>query len=167
MQFILVFFLLSAIPESYAQSSKITVEKLDKGKIQNIIKEREGKPLFVNIWATWCVPCREEFPDLIKLAGKYKGKVDFVGISVDYDDEIETKINPFLKNFKVNFPQYVNAFENAEQLINFFDKDWNGAIPATFIFDKYGKKVISIFGKEDFKTFESKILQVIGKLNDQ
>lgn len=160
----LILFVLALFsPFTQAQKSDIKVEKLSRSTLEKLIKERNNKPLFINVWATWCVPCREEFPDLVRLAGNYKDKADFIGISVDYDDEINSKIIPFLKNFNVNFPQYVNSFEDAQELINFFDKDWNGAIPATFMYDRSGKKAVSIIGKEDYNTFQSKLSQVISK----
>lgn len=49
---------------------KIIVEDIDKSKLQNLIKNRKGKILFLNIWASWCAPCKKEFPDLVKLADK-------------------------------------------------------------------------------------------------
>src|SRR3982750_1512348 len=42
-----------------------------------------AKPLLVNFWATWCDPCREEFPDLVKIENEFRGKVDFVLVSLD------------------------------------------------------------------------------------
>src|SRR5215204_4144836 len=41
------------------------------------------KPLLVNFWATWCDPCREEFPELVKLDAQYRGRIDFIVISLD------------------------------------------------------------------------------------
>ena len=48
----------------------ISVDKIDKAKLSKLIKERKGKILFLNLWATWCVPCREEFPSIVKLANE-------------------------------------------------------------------------------------------------
>lgn len=137
-------------------SKEIIVEKIDKGKLQKLIKERKGKVLFLNLWATWCVPCREEFPSIVKLADEYKD-VEFVGISVDFPDEIDSKIIPFLKSNKVNFTTYVNAFEGDEDLINILDKNWNGALPATFVFDKNGKKISFLEGKKTYEDFKREI----------
>lgn len=136
--------------------SKTVVEKIDKSKLTQILKERKGKPLFLNLWATWCVPCREEFPSIIKLASEYKD-VDFVGISVDFPDEVESKIIPFLKSNNVNFACYVNGFAGDEDLINALDRSWNGALPATFVFDKNGKKISFLEGKQSYEEFKKVI----------
>jgi thiol-disulfide isomerase/thioredoxin len=53
------------------------------------------KPLLVNFWATWCDPCREEFPDLVKLDAEYKGKIDFITISLDELSEIDRDVPSF------------------------------------------------------------------------
>jgi len=115
------------------------VESLDESGLKQLIARRNGKLLFLNLWATWCASCREEFPDLIKLVEQYSNSdVEFVGLSVDYPDEIEAKIIPFLKMNPVNFKIYVQDFKDEEDLIQFLNKDWSGAIPATFIFDSDG-----------------------------
>jgi thiol-disulfide isomerase/thioredoxin len=147
--------LFAALPlAGYAQ--QIKVEPIDKTKLQKIIKERKGKPLFLNLWATWCVPCREEFPAINKLSDEFKD-VEFVGISVDFPEEVESKIIPFLTSQKAKFVSYVNAFEGDEELINTLDKNWNGALPATFIFDKNGKKVSFLEGKKTYEEFKKEI----------
>lgn len=140
------------------QNDNITVEKIDRAKLSKLIKERKGKPLFLNLWATWCVPCREEFPSIVKLTGEHKD-VDFIGISVDFPEEVESKIIPFLKSNKANFVSYVNGFEGDEELINLLDKNWNGALPATFIFDKSGKKISFLEGKKSYEEFKKEILK--------
>ena len=90
-------------------NSDYKVEKINQATLEKLIKNRNGKVLFLNVWATWCAPCKEEFPDLVKLADKYKNlKVDIIGLSVDYTDEIDSKIIPFLKKNKANFKIYVN-----------------------------------------------------------
>ena len=141
------------------QPGKINVEVVNKAKLSKIIKERNGKPLFLNLWATWCEPCREEFPSIVKLANEIKG-VDFVNISVDFPDEVNSKIIPFLKSNNVDFPSFVNGFSGDEELINALDKKWNGALPATFIFDKYGVRQVFLSGKKSYAEFKKEIEKV-------
>ena len=150
--FILLFFTSFGI--GYA--GEIVVEKITKAELTKIIKERKGKVLFLNLWATWCVPCREEFPSIVKLAGEFKD-VEFIGISVDFPEEVKSKIIPFLIWQNANFISYVNAFESDEELINLLDKDWNGALPATFIYDKTGKKISFLEGKKSYEDFKKEI----------
>jgi len=157
---IVFLFLLCSFVEANRQD-KITVETIDKTKLAKIIKERKGKILFLNLWATWCVPCREEFPSIVKLAGEYKDSVEFVGISVDYPDEVDSKIIPFLKSINADFVSYVNGFGSDEKLINALDKKWNGALPATFIFDMHGNKQFFLNGKQSYEEFKKEITKIL------
>lgn len=145
--------------EKPKQDEKIVVDTINKEMLAKIIKERKGKPLFLNLWATWCTPCREEFPAICKLAEEYKD-VEFIGISVDFPEEVESKIIPFLKTQKAKFVNYVNGFEGDEELINSLDKDWNGALPATFIYDKNGKRISFLEGKKSYDEFKKEIEKV-------
>ena len=154
--FLIIVLLLNCAEIFSQQTGKIIVETIDKAKLAKLIKERKGKILFLNLWATWCVPCREEFPSIVKLANETKD-VEFVGISIDYPDEVKSKIIPFLKSNKVNFTNYVNGFSGDEELINALDKKWNGALPATFIFDTRGNKHASLQGKKTYEEFKTEI----------
>jgi thiol-disulfide isomerase/thioredoxin len=137
------------------------VKSLDESGLKQLIARRNGKFLSLNLWATWCVPCREEFPNLVKLAGEYNNSdVEFVGLSVDYPDEIESKIIPFLKNNPVNFEIYVQDFEDEGNIIQFLNKSWNGAIPATFIFDTNGIQKAFLPGLRSYDDFKQELERV-------
>jgi thiol-disulfide isomerase/thioredoxin len=152
-KFLIVFLLLIFAGTSFTQTIK--VETLTKTKLTKLINDRNDKILFINVWATWCVPCREEFPDIVKLTQLLKGKqIDFFGISIDYPEEVKSKIIPFLKSNKATFKNYVSGFKNDEELINILDKNWNGALPATFVFNSNGEKVKTLEGKKSFSQFE-------------
>ena len=138
---------------------KTEVMLLNEQQLQHLITQRNGKLLFLNVWATWCLPCREEFPDLVKLAESYsKKEVEFIGLSVDYPDEIESKILPFLEQIPVSFPIYVQNFDDKEQAINFLNEKWSGAIPATFVYNAEGSQLHFLLGQHSFEEFHQ-ILQ--------
>jgi thiol-disulfide isomerase/thioredoxin len=141
-----------------ADLAAIEVPLLDADDFQALKKEHKGKILFINTWATWCVPCKEEFPDLVRLREYYSARdVVFVGITVDFPDEVESKVKPFLYSQKVNFPNYVQNFKNPEDLINLLNEKWRGAVPATFIYDKMGNQQAFLLGKHSFDEFKSEI----------
>ena len=139
------------------------VQLLDREGLQKIISSRNGKPLLINFWATWCVPCREEFPDLIKFYSDYKEKVDVIAISVDYPKEIETKIKPFLDKMNPEFNTYVYSERDQEALINLINKNWSGALPATFVYDTDGKQVSFHDGKMSYEEFKNSVLKLTDK----
>ena len=135
----------------------IEVEIITVDDLGHLIEDRNGRPLLVNVWATWCAPCREEFPDLVKISNKYGNKIDVVGISVDFPVEIDSKIIPFLKKHNAVFTNYVIKVTEPEDFINLMNKEWSGAVPATFIYDKTGNQIEYLVGKRKFEEFEKVI----------
>ncbi len=157
--FILLIFLL--FPKSVF-SDRSEIIKLNKRNIESVLSVKKFNAVFINVWATWCKPCKEEFPDIIKLYRKYKKfGVKFISISADYPDEIKEKIAPFLKKMKVPFKVYVQNFDKQEELISILDKKWNGALPFTLIVDKKGKKRVFLIGKQEYRVFEKKLQSVL------
>lgn len=144
--------------DSYSQQLLPANEKV----LDSIMSANKGKVILCNFWASWCKPCVEEFPDLMKISDEYKDK-DFkiVFVSLDFGDDLETETQKFLKKMKVDFDTYYNGFSKDEDLINYMDKNWNGGIPGTFIYDKEGKLKKTFIGKtshEDFRKAIDKLL---------
>src|SRR5262245_55260970 len=84
-------------PQQAANPPRVT--QIDDAKIKQLLKP-SGKPLLVNFWATWCIPCREEFPDLVKIDAEYRGKIDFFTVSLDFTEEIDTAVPKFLSEME-------------------------------------------------------------------
>jgi thiol-disulfide isomerase/thioredoxin len=139
----------------------VSVDLLNQAKWLEIKQRYKDKIIFINAWATWCLPCKEEFPDLVKLARDYQNSdVVIIGISVDYPDEVESKVIPFLNSQDVPFQNFVQNFKDPADLINMFNKKWRGAVPATFIYDKNGVQKAFLLGKQSYKTFKKEIEQI-------
>ena len=154
--FVLLLFLL--LRSSYAQE----VIQLDNVKLDEVMNSHKGKPVLVNLWATWCKPCVEEFPELLKIREEYKDKsLEVVLISLDFGDDAKERTTNFLKKMGVDFESYSNAFKSDEDLINYFDMKWNGGIPATFIYDKSGKLSSSMIGKRTYEDFKKEVEKVM------
>ncbi len=145
-------------PES-ADQVEARVQPIGKGSLAALLSERNGKPLLMNVWATWCAPCVEEFPDLERLHRTYGPEgLDVVVVSIDYEDEVTSKVIPFLRKMDATMPAYINAFPKPTELIEALDPDWSGAVPATFMFDQKGNRVRSVIGKQSYKEFEALVL---------
>ncbi len=130
----------------------------DKNTLDKLISENKDKVLLFNYWATWCKPCVEEFPDLMKLHKNYKDK-DFklIFVSLDFGEDFKDEITAFLKKSGVDFDTYYNNFNKDEELLNYVDKNWEGGIPGTFIYDKTGKLRKSLIGKHDYDDFKKEV----------
>lgn len=132
------------------------VTQIDDAKLKQLLKP-DGKPLLVNFWATWCGPCREEFPDLVEINEEYRGRIDFITISLDFAEEIDAGVPQFLSEMKAEMPTYllVSADENA--IISSIAKDWTGALPSTILYNEKGEMAYLRQGKVNPGTLKGEI----------
>jgi thiol-disulfide isomerase/thioredoxin len=153
-RFIIIFYLFIGI--SSAQHN-LEVKTIAESELQDLIDNRDSKILLLNVWATWCPPCRKEIPDLVKLSNNYSRIVDVIGISIDYSEDLEKKVLPFLEKNNVSYVNYISDFRKDEELINFLHKKWSGVLPASFIYNKNGDLLHFIEGKKDYDYFKEMI----------
>lgn len=127
-------------------------------EFNNLKEEKLGKVFLINIWSTWCGPCKEEFPELVRLHNDFKDKeFEVLFISLDVESEINTKVKEFLADNNVNFRTYWNNFITEEAFLNYIGNNWDGAIPAIFIYDKNGNLVKNFIGKRTYEYFKQQI----------
>jgi thiol-disulfide isomerase/thioredoxin len=132
-------------------TDKPKVTEIDEVKLKTLLGAEAGRarPLLVNFWATWCTPCREEFPDLVKIRAQYAAeKLDFVLVSLDDPADIGTAVPQFLSEVRaVNFPSYLLHATDDGSAINLVDPTWSGELPATFLYDRSGAIVFKHKGR--------------------
>jgi len=93
---------------------------------------QRGKVVLLNVWATWCHPCRDEIPELRALHERYQGRgLELVGVSVDADGNDEG-IKEFMKEFEMTYPIWRDPGENVSTQFLVI------GVPATFLIDKQG-----------------------------
>src|SRR3954466_5338365 len=105
------------------------VTQVDDAKLKELLRPKDGKPLLVNFWATWCDPCREEFPELVKIDADYKGRIDFITVTLDEPEEIKVAVPKFLSEMKAPMPAFLLVSADESSLIAAIAKDWTGALP--------------------------------------
>jgi peroxiredoxin len=91
-----------------------------------------GKPVLLNVWATWCHPCRDEIPALQALHERYKARgLELIGVSIDVDGADEA-IREFMRDFRMTYPIWRDPDErvSTEFLVV--------GVPATFLIDRNG-----------------------------
>jgi len=100
------------------------------------LSDYKGKVLLVNVWATWCGPCRHEIPELIKLQTDLKDKgFEVIGLNLDEMEDADL-IKEFSKEFNINY----ELVRGESKLFNEFSKVSNReAIPQSFLIDREGK----------------------------
>lgn len=139
-----------AEPPKTEMQGAVKVTQVDDAKLKEILKPKDGKPLLVNFWATWCDPCREEFPDLVKIENDYRGKLDVITVSLDEVSDINTEVPKFLSGMKAETVNYLLASEDESALIGSITKEWSGGLPFTILFNEKGE--IIYFKQGKFKT---------------
>jgi thiol-disulfide isomerase/thioredoxin len=131
-------------------ASAVVVREVDVVGLKKLLSRegKNGRPLLVNFWATWCEPCRAEFPDLVKIDDEYRGRgLEFIAVSLDEVSEINTTVPQFLKEMRARMPAYLLNTTEPEAAIQFVDPRWSGTLPATFLFDAQGKVVFNHKGR--------------------
>lgn len=135
------------------------IEFISSDDLQKMINNRNGRNLFINVWATWCVPCMEEFPHLVKIAEEYKNKnLDFLSISVDFGKKADSLVAHFLADQNnPGFPVYIVSEKSTEEVIELLNIKWDGSIPASFIYNPQAVQQSFILGSRDYDFFKKNI----------
>ena len=142
----------SGTPESSDEERLASLELLclGPGAPSVNLAQPTGRPILVNLWATWCGPCRDEMPELQAAYERHRGQVFFLG--VDTRDDPQGAVD-FLTEVGVTYPQVV---------------DWDGdllahlripGLPVTVILDAQGKIIAKHVGPLDAETIEGLIDQ--------
>lgn len=127
------------------QVAAVAVQEIDLAGLKKLLERnpastQTARPLLVNFWATWCPPCREEFPDLVRINNYYKTRgLDFVVVSLDDVEELNKGVPQFLRQMRATMPAYLLNATDQEAAINAVDVKWSGTLPATFLFGSDGK----------------------------
>ena len=117
--------------------SRYTPTPVSLDELQNEIASREGEVVVVNFWATWCLPCRVEFPELVRFGKDFEAKgVDVVFVSTDFEPDVPMAVE-FLSEQEVPWESYIKTGVDFE-FIDAFHQQWSGALPATFVYDRNG-----------------------------
>ncbi|MEO8026280.1 MAG: TlpA disulfide reductase family protein [Bryobacteraceae bacterium] len=150
-------FLLLAAPLAWGQDKLVPV---DEAGFRKLIASQKGKIVLADFWATWCVPCRKEMPELVALQAKLKARgVELITISAD-EPEQEKGALQFLKQHRVQGTVYVKRPKDDDAFINAIDPKWSGALPALFVFDRAGKKVKAFIGETPIGQLEAALAKI-------
>jgi thiol-disulfide isomerase/thioredoxin len=113
----------------------------------------KGKPLIINVWASWCGPCRAEMGSLQRLAQRYNGKqFNVIGISTDDDGFAAAE---FIKNSKITFENYIDSKVFLENMLG------ANSIPLTVLVDANGRVLEKVRGAYEWDS--PKMVEAIGQ----
>lgn len=170
---LIVFFAASASAQGLKFPSAAETKMIDGEGLRALLPNAENRqPLLINFWATWCGPCRAEFPDLVKIDGDYRQKgLNFVVVSVDNVSFIETKVPEFLHGYKAEMPSYLIYLPGGRRAIaravRAIAPTFRDAYPSTMLFDANGKLVYQKAGVINPKILRAQIDKVLPKSNSR
>ena len=131
-------------------SQKFTLKDIRDNTVSLEAVLKQNKAVLLNFWATWCPPCREEIPALIKLQETYKNK-SFTVLGVDVG-ESQRKVAGFAEKARINYPLALDSDMKAAEAFQVF------GIPTTYLITSDGK----ILG--EYHGFTEKLVQDVSKV---
>lgn len=153
--------LIMFVAGSLAQTAQ-TLTPLDQVSYRKLIEGPRGKVILASFWATWCVPCRKEMPQLVQLSRKLAARgFDLLMISAD-DPEQEAAALKVIKENRAEGPAYILKTANKDAFYPTIDGKWvNGELPALFLYDRSGKRVRAFLGETSVADLEAAITKLL------
>ncbi len=144
-------------------AEEVEVSMIDLAGIEDLVKNKSEKLRLINFWATWCVPCVAEFPELIEIFRNFrKRNFEMVTVSLDPPDKNENVLK-FLKKSYASTKNYHFNSDNKYDLIDAVDKEWPGSLPYTVIVKPGGEILYKKLGIIDPKEVRKIIVEYLGR----
>lgn len=131
-------------------------------ELQEVVNSYQGeKAVLINVWATWCAPCVEEFPEIVKLQRAYPEKLQVIFISADFPDS-RARALAFLKKQEVDWTTYFKTGDDQE-FIESISPNWTGALPFSKVIGVDGEVVASWEQAATYTKFERHVKTAINQ----
>ncbi len=140
-----------------------TIHPATADQFRAVLEHHRGKVVVVNYWATWCIPCLQELPELDLLQERYgeRGLV-VLAISMDDPDKLEDRVKPFFAKRAPGLVSYLASAgeDDSVEFVTSFDPEWPGALPTTMFFDRGGELTNIHLGRMLYAEFEEAVLEL-------
>lgn len=147
------------------QTPKVTPkdpELIDAQGYARLVEHYHGKALLINFWATWCEPCRDEYPMLNELAQQYVTQgLQVVGLNFDQDGDL-ILMRRFLLRYKPVFPNYRKKPGEEEPFRRAVLPEWNGSLPVSVFYAKDGRRMGQFVGERKREAYEQAVKSLLG-----
>ena len=131
------------------------VKQIKLAELNTLLESSKGKVVILDLWATWCPPCRKEIPGFINLYKKYKDKgLEIIGVA--FDENGQEVVPPFMKTMGINYQVYLDGGDIARK----YDLQ---AYPTTLVYGKDGKVASKHVGYVSEKEFEDELSNLLKK----
>src|SRR5580704_6164639 len=127
---------------------------IDLDGYRKLVAEHHGKPLLVTFWATWCEPCRDEYPLVNQLAKDFAPQgLDVVGVDMD-DDAGLNLVRHFMEKNQPIFPNVRKKMGHEDAFVDGVDPRWHDVMPANFFYSADGQLAGFMVGGQPREVFE-------------
>jgi thiol-disulfide isomerase/thioredoxin len=154
-----------AIPLLFAAllaSGKVELIPVTAAQVLDGVRSSGARLTVVNVWATWCIPCREEFPHLVRLKNELRDRgVAVLFVSGDFAAEASQAVE-FLAEQGVEGRSY-RKDQQDQAFIDALDPQWSGALPATFLFDAAGRRLASLYKPVTYESLKQQIEHLLAQ----
>ena len=118
------------------------------------LRVRDGQPAFVDVWASWCVPCQEEAPMLATLARSYQGRIRFLGIDVE---DTRGAARAFERKHAIGYPSIFDPAASLASALGFF------GLPTAYLVDRDGRIAAVLTGKQQRRAIVSRLVRLLAE----
>lgn len=142
---------------------KVALDMLPLDAVVDKVSHQRDDWRLINVWATWCAPCKKEFPDLVDTYRMYRGRgLEVITISLDGVDDRNAAL-AFLQQQQASMTNYLSASTEVEVLAKVLDPGWLGAVPYTLLIAPGGTVVYRHHGPFDPLTLRRAIVDRLGR----
>jgi thiol-disulfide isomerase/thioredoxin len=143
-------------------ADEIKLEPVNLDGLLKAIQAHKGKIVVVDVWANFCIPCKEKFPHMVELANKHaKDGVVFISLTID-DPEDKDKALEFLKKQNATFQNFI--LEDKDKTEKAGDaKLLHSTPPVVHVFDRDGKRVKTYEGKKEATQLDEQLESMLKK----
>jgi len=131
----------------------LALPSFDPGTFQELLGQLRGTPVVVNVWASWCKPCEDETPLLVKAAKTYAGRVQFLGIDIQ---DARTSARTFQQRYRVPYPSVYDPTSAVQHSLGFYGQ------PETVFYDAGGRAVDTVPLPLDEETLKTGLDKALG-----
>jgi thiol-disulfide isomerase/thioredoxin len=151
---------------SAKSAGAVDLPLIDVAGYNRVLAKYKGKPLLVTFWATWCEPCRDEYPMLVQLAKQYSPHgLSVFGVSLD-DDADMNLVRHFLAQNQPAFPNFrQKPGIDVDEFYHGVNPNWMGGMPDTILYGRDGSIAANFVGEQTRETFEKAVQAILAAPN--
>jgi cytochrome c biogenesis protein CcmG, thiol:disulfide interchange protein DsbE len=139
---------LNATTTPLLPTDRFALPEMDYGQFQQLLAQLKGTPVVVNLWASWCGPCRQEAPFLASAARRFGNRVQFLGIDISDD---RGPAQETIRDFGWSYPSLFDPREDIKRGLGFLGQ------PDTLFFDRDGRRVSVDYRGTHYRAFSGPI----------